>query len=233
MSFEARLAPLGDTALVISLGEKIDIETHEKVRAVTHLLDSSPPEAMIEYIPAFTTVTVIYDPLTASVDRFEDDLRALLESASHPDPGVGHRLEVIPVCYGDDFGPDLDFVSSHAQISRDEVISLHGKPEYVVYMIGFAPGFPYLGGMSERIASPRRDSPRDAIPAGSVGIAGNQTGLYPIETPGGWQLIGRTPLTLFRPTDSHPSLLETGDHVRFQAIGLAEYEEIFEREHRR
>jgi inhibitor of KinA len=136
----------------------------------------------------------------------------------------------IPVCYGGDFGPDLDAVSSHTGLSTEEVVAIHGEPDYLVYMIGFAPGFPYLGGMSERLASPRRESPRAKIPPGSVGIAGSQTGVYPIETPGGWQLIGRTPLRLFRPERDEPSLLRTGDRVRFQAIDRAEYGDLLERD---
>jgi inhibitor of KinA len=136
----------------------------------------------------------------------------------------------IPVCYGGDYGPDLDAVSFHTGLSTEEVVAIHGEPDYLVYMIGFAPGFPYLGGMSERLASPRRESPRAKIPPGSVGIAGSQTGVYPIETPGGWQLIGRTPLRLFRPERDEPSLLRTGDRVRFHAIERAEYRDLLERD---
>jgi inhibitor of KinA len=138
------------------------------------------------------------------------------------------RVVEIPVCYGGEFGPDLGYVAEHNQLSVEEVIEIHTSGQYLVYMIGFAPGFPYLGGMSERIMAPRRQSPRLAIPAGTVGIAGMQTGVYPIETPGGWQLIGRTPLALFRPQDNPPSLLQSGDIVRFCQISDKEYEEYKE-----
>src|ERR671914_867162 len=140
------------------------------------------------------------------------------------------RTVGIPVHYGGNFGPDLGFVALHNELTEQQVIEIHSQPMYLVYMIGFAPGFPYLGGMSERLASPRRESPREKIPAGSVGIAGSQTGVYPIETPGGWQLIGRTPLRLFRPDKDDPSLLRTGDRVRFHAIEPAEYGDVLERE---
>src|SRR5918992_314716 len=134
------------------------------------------------------------------------------------------RTVGIPVHYGGDFGPDLGFVASHNELTEQQVIEIHSQPTYLVYMIGFAPGFPYLGGMSERIAAPRRDNPRASIPVGSVGVAGRQTGVYSIETPGGWQLIGRTPLRLFRPEEERPSLLEAGDEVRFDPITRSEYD---------
>jgi inhibitor of KinA len=132
----------------------------------------------------------------------------------------------IPVCYGGDFGPDLKSVADRNGLTPDEVVTIHCKSTYPVYMIGFAPGFPYLGGMSERISAPRLDTPRERIPAGSVGIAGTQTGVYPIETPGGWRLIGRTPLRLFDAVRDPPSLLQAGDRVRFTAIERGEFDRI-------
>lgn len=230
MSFEGHVVPLGDTAVVIELGEEIDLATHEKVKGVAHLIDSSSLEGMVEYIPAFTTVTVIYDPLVTTFDLFTARVQALLDQSPPESAAVEDRRVDIPVCYGGDFGPDLDAVSSHTGLSSQEVVAIHGEPEYLVYMIGFAPGFPYLGGMSERLASPRRETPREKIPAGSVGIAGSQTGVYPIETPGGWQLIGRTPLSLFRPEKDAPSLLRAGDRVRFHAIEEDEYQDLLERD---
>jgi inhibitor of KinA len=228
---EGRLVPLGDTAVVISLGDKIDEETHERVKALGDLLETSPPQGMIEYIPAFTTVTVIYDPLQITYEALGRRLSNLLEKKSRPRGAErDDRVVEIPVCYGGDLGPDLEFVASHTKLPERDVIRIHGEPEYVVYMIGFAPGFPYLGGMSELIAAPRLESPRERIPPGSVGIAGDQTGVYPIESPGGWRLIGRTPLTLFRPEDAEPSLLRTGDRVRFMSIGRHEYDDLLERD---
>jgi len=132
----------------------------------------------------------------------------------------------IPVCYGGSFGPDLEIVAKHHHLTPEQVIHIHSKPKYLVHMIGFAPGFPYLGGLNEEIATPRRQSPRVKIPAGSVGIAGNQTGVYPIESPGGWQIIGRTPVKLFNPHKTPPTLLQTGNYITFKPISRKEYEQL-------
>jgi inhibitor of KinA len=226
-----RFHPLGDNAVIIELGEEINIETHQKVNMVTALFDEQPFDWMIEYIPAFTTVTVFYDLLkipnfryyTLPYDFVCEQLKSLLEGIKIGEFSSGRIVE-IPVCYGGELGPDLEYVAKYNGITPEEVIHIHSSGNYLVYMIGFAPGFPYIGGMSEKIATPRRESPRLKIPAGSVGIAGKQTGIYPIETPGGWQLIGRTPIKLFRPNDESPSLLKAGDKIRFKPITLEEYE---------
>jgi inhibitor of KinA len=136
----------------------------------------------------------------------------------------------VPTCYGGDLGPDLPFVAQHNGLLPEDVIGIHTGQTYRVYMLGFAPGFPYLGGMSERIAAPRRPSPRIAVPAGSVAIAGTQTGVYPMESPGGWQIIGRTALRLFHPERDPPALLRMGDQVRFRSISREEYGEAKEAE---
>lgn len=143
---------------------------------------------------------------------------------------LDHRTVSIPVCYGGEYGPDLEYVARHHNLTPEEVISIHSEGEYLAYMIGFAPGFPFLGGLSEKIATPRRPSPRTSIPAGSVGIAGMQTGVYPISTPGGWQLIGQTPIKLFLPEQNPPSLLQAGDIVKFEPISKEEYQEILAKE---
>ncbi|WP_028546192.1 5-oxoprolinase subunit PxpB [Paenibacillus taiwanensis] len=219
-----RYFPLGDAAIVVEFDSVIGPASNEKVQLLAAYLDHHPIVGMIEYVPAFTTVTVFYNPFLI---RYAD-AQARLEVAVQQAEGIQleqtTRLVQIPVCYGGDFGPDLEEVARHNQLTADEVIRIHSSAEYQVYMIGFAPGFPYLGGMSERIAAPRRSSPRLIIPAGSVGIAGLQTGVYPIGTPGGWQLIGRTPEPLFRPDMSPPTLLQAGDKVRFQPITEKEYE---------
>lgn len=168
-------------------------------------------------MPAYTTVTIYYDPLQLDIQNLKAELQRMLAAETDASDGNQRRIQ-IPVCYGGDFGPDLDFVARHNSLTIDEVIEIHTSVEYLVYMIGFVPGFPYLGGMSARIATPRRETPRLRIPAGSVGIAGTQTGVYPIETPGGWQLIGRTPLELFQPSSNPPTLLRAGDSVQFQPI---------------
>lgn len=229
-----RLYPLGETAIVVQLGDSIHLETHNRVRALAKYLDQHPVAGFIEYVPAFTTVTVFYNPLLFSdhdegspYQRVSKEMERILQKVQSGTEDTIRVIE-IPVCYGGKLGPDLDIVAEHNGLTSEEVIHIHTSGDYLVYMIGFAPGFPYMGGMSERIAAPRRPSPRLAIPAGSVGIAGTQTGVYPIETPGGWQLIGQTPLPLFRPNESSPSLLQAGDQVRFVAITEEEYYEMKE-----
>ena len=215
-------SPLGDQAIVIELGNEINEQTEKQIRRLSALLENRPPEWMNEFIPAFITVTVFYDPCMATYDKVQMELAELLAHLGE-DLAVESRTIEIPVCYGDEFGPDLEFVAQHNSLTPREVIDIHTSGKYSVHMIGFAPGFPFIGGMSEKIAAPRRDSPRLRIPERTVGIAGMQTGVYPIETPGGWQLIGRTPLRLFRPENDIPSLLRSGDKVVFQEISEADY----------
>ncbi|QHT67257.1 5-oxoprolinase subunit PxpB [Rhodocytophaga rosea] len=221
--------PLGDAAIVVEFGTAISEDVHKKVRAFAAYLEKNRFPGMIEYVPAFTTVTLFYDPWMVSklgkLDAYQEIVHTIqqienkVEEIELPEA----RLVEIPVYYGDEFGPDLAFVAEHAHLTIPEIIDIHSGAEYLVYMIGFAPGFPYLGGMDTRIAAPRRSSPRRVIPAGSVGIAGNQTGIYPLETPGGWQLIGRTLVSLFDPQRQPPVLLQAGDKVRFVPISKAEY----------
>ncbi|BAU27817.1 inhibitor of KinA [Aneurinibacillus soli] len=219
-----RYFPLGDTAVVVEFDTIIGSSSHEKVRLLSLYLDQHPFAGMIEYIPAFTTVTVFYDPFVLRYAEARAELKRAVSQAAHIVVEQKARTVEIPVCYGGKFGPDLEDVASHNGLTVEEVVHIHSGGEYLVYMIGFAPGFPYLGGMSERIAAPRRSSPRLSIPAGTVGIAGMQTGVYPIETPGGWQLIGRTPVPLFRPDMNPPTLLMAGDMIRFRPITQDEYE---------
>lgn len=216
-------SPLGDQAIIIEVGNAINEDTHNQIKAITSVLEANPPHWMTEFIPAFTTITIFYNPLLLLYNEAETDLAALLEKASEMKPPLSRTVE-IPVCYGGSYGPDLEFVAQHNGLSAEEVIRIHLEGTYTVHMIGFAPGFPYLGGMSEKIAAPRRETPRMQIPARSVGIAGNQTGVYPISTPGGWQLIGRTPLPLFTPNKKNPGLLRTGDKIIFRQIS----EDVFQ-----
>ncbi|AKQ45168.1 kinase inhibitor [Rufibacter radiotolerans] len=220
-----RLYPLGDSALVVEFGNQIAPSVFARVQAFSRYLATHPFLGMVEQVPAFTTVTVYYDPLPwfkagaaspcqAVAEAIEQLLQNILQDLALSTP----RVKEIPVCYGGVYGPDLPFVAQTNGLTPEEVVALHTGGEYLVYMIGFAPGFPYLGGMSEKISAPRKATPRAAIPAGSLGIAGAQTGIYPLETPGGWQLIGRTPMALFRPQEDSPSLLKAGDTVRFYSI---------------
>lgn len=223
-------SPLGDQAIVIEIGTEINEQTGKQVRQISALLEDKSPEWMIEFIPAFTTVSVFYDPCRIIYKTAQAELVELLKQISEDQPAESRTVE-IPVCYGGEFGPDLEFVAEHNGLSTQEVIDIHTSGIYSVHMIGFAPGFPFIGGMSEKIAAPRRNTPRLRIPERTIGIAGKQTGVYPIETPGGWQLIGRTPTRLFRPENEVPSLLRAGDQVIFREITDSEYRAWEEGQH--
>ncbi|MDF2569519.1 MAG: kipI 1 [Sporomusa sp.] len=216
------LVPVGETAIMVEFGKGIHPELHRKVKALNQYLDQYPFSGMVEYIAAFASVTVFYNPIRLTCEEVISLLQEIVNTLEQQ-AAVTPRVVEIPVCYGGEFGPDLEFVAQHNGLTVDEVIEIHAGGQYLVYMLGFAPGFPYLGGMSERIAAPRRPSPRPAIPAGTVGIAGLQTGVYPITTPGGWQLIGRTPFELFCPNDNPPTLLQSGDIIQFRPISPEEY----------
>jgi len=230
--------PLGDAAIVLEFGDHINRLTHGHIQAFTNYLDQHSFPGLVEYVPAFTTLTVYYDPWVVSRQGLLNPyttVAALLEEMllhvkTHPDKPTAKVIE-IPVCYGGKYGPDLEYVASLHGLKPKEVIKLHTQTTYLVYMIGFAPGFPYLGGMVPEIATPRKEKPRARVPAGSVGIAGKQTGVYPIQSPGGWQLIGRTPLLLFNPHRERPSLLEAGDSIRFVSISEKQFEKKKEAAH--
>ncbi|WP_285009242.1 5-oxoprolinase subunit PxpB [Pedobacter faecalis] len=219
----ARFYPLGDQAIVLSLGNTIDSQTYELIGRLSAYLEKNQQEGFAEFVPAFTSVTIFYNPLVISYDQAEYNLRSALGSIGGLGTATGARVVEIPVCYGGIYGPDLDIVASHTGLSEGEVVRLHQTSEYQVYMIGFAPGFPYLGGLDTSLATPRKDKPTTLVKAGSVGIAGKQTGIYSMDTPGGWQIIGRTPLRLFDPESKDPVLLKAGDRIRFFAIDEDEF----------
>ena len=228
-----RLFPLGDAAVVLEFGAAIGPATHAAIAAFSAHLAARPFAGLRELVPAFATLTVYYDPWLASeagrhpepYERVAAQLQKLLAETPAAAAATQAQVVEIPVCYGGAFGPDLAFVAQHAGLSPDEVITRHTAPEYLVHMIGFAPGFPYLGGLDARLATPRRPQPRPLVPAGTVGIAGPQTGIYSLPTPGGWQLIGRTPLALFNPEWAAPSRLRAGQRLRFVAISAEDFAE--------
>ncbi|MDN4142820.1 5-oxoprolinase subunit PxpB [Bacillus velezensis] len=229
------IQPYGDSAVIIRFGGHISEEVNSRVQAAAACMEERPFPGFVECIPAFTSLTVFYDVSAVSnikkgVSPFALVKKEVTERLSHIMTGrkKERRVMEIPVCYGGDFGPDLEEVAEMNDLTPEDVTRIHTEGEYLVYMLGFAPGFPFLGGMSERIRAPRKASPRPSIPAGSVGIAGMQTGVYPISTPGGWQLIGSTPLRLFRPEEHPPSLLRAGDTVKFVRITAEEYSRIKE-----
>ena len=228
-----RLFPLGDAAVVLEFGTRISPDTHRAIQAFSAYLSRHPFVGLRELVPAFTTLTVYYDPWLLSengrqqpYEKVASVLQKMLPAAQATAAALEAPTVEIPVCYGGEFGPDFDFVARHTQMEPAEVIARHCAPEYLVHMIGFAPGFPYLGGLDARLHTPRKSKPRPVVPAGAVGIAGPQTGIYSLPTPGGWQLIGRTPLRLFNPERAQPSLLQAGQHLRFVPIGEAEVQKL-------
>lgn len=231
--FEAEISQISETSALVEFGKVISKEINKKVRTFCAYLDEYPFKGMIEYVPAFTSVSIIYNPLDVNSESPYEVVKDILDkiiSKLNFSSMDEENIVQIPVCYGGEFGQDIEHVAKINDITVDEVIKIHSQGKYLVYMIGFAPGFPYLGGMSEKISAPRRESPRTAIPAGSVGIAGMQTGVYPIETPGGWQLIGRTPLKMFDLNRNTKSLLKAGDIAKFYPISYEEYLKLKEEE---
>lgn len=223
---EVQFLPLGDSAVVLQLGEDINQQTQEWVFAITLFLDEYSFEGLIEYVPAYTGVTLFYDPLLISYEEIIQNLEEMLEEIIIESDVSDTKIWDIPVFYGGESGPDLELVASHCGITKEELIRIHSQPEYLVHMIGFAPGFPYLGGMDGALETPRREQPRPRVSAGSVGIAGKQTGIYSIDSPGGWQIIGKTPVKLFDLEAEPPSMLKAGDKLRFVPITAAEFERM-------
>ena len=219
---EPRFLLAGDAALVVEFGQAlgtsaIDLEINRRVHALARALAAQPLPGLGEPVPSYRSLLVHYDPLQlahAEVESVVTEALQRCEDAPLPEP----RLVEIPTVYGGKHGPDIGFVAEHNGLTVDEVIRLHAEAAYTVYMLGFTPGFPYLGGLPDALATPRLETPRQRVPAGSVGIAGAQTGVYPLSTPGGWRLIGWTPLLLFDPARTPPALLQPGDRVRFVPV---------------
>ncbi|MCO6041369.1 5-oxoprolinase subunit PxpB [Thermococcus alcaliphilus] len=219
--------PAGDSAIAIIFGDEIDENVNKKVHAVAEAIEEAAPEWLIEVVPTYTSVYIYYDPLKISYSEVLEAVKPFLSAEPREEE---KRIIEIPVAYGGKFGPDIEFVAEYNGLTVEEVIEIHSKPLYRVYMLGFLPGFAYLGGMDEGIATPRLEKPRLKVPAGSVGIAGKQTGWYAIESPGGWRLIGRTPLKTFDPSKSPPSIVKAGDYVKFVPISEEEFWEIYKQE---
>ncbi|MCY3542843.1 MAG: 5-oxoprolinase subunit PxpB [Chloroflexi bacterium] len=217
-----RFFPAGDMALVAELGDAISPAINRRVRSLTDALEEDGVPGVFDFLPTYRSVLVYFDPLVATSDEVQDGIERLLQRAQST--GTSARNVVhLPTLYGGDLGPDIAFVAQHSGIDEQEVIRMHSGTDYLVYMMGFSPGFAYLGGLDERLATPRLQSPRTEIPPGAVGIAETQTGVYPVASPGGWQLIGRTPVRLFDPARERPVLLNAGDYVRFVPIESREH----------
>jgi len=216
---------MGDRGILIHFEQKISPDISAKIRRFMSKLDEAKNEAVIEVLPAYATVCIVYNPLIMRYEAIKGFLGGLLED-SQGGESLNAAVFEIPVLYNEETGPDMGFVSEYSRLSPDEIVQIHTSGEYLIYMLGFAPGFPYLGGMDERIAAPRLKVPRQKIVPGSVGIAGSQTGMYPIESPGGWQLIGRTPLKLYDPHRNPPVYYNAGDYIKYRPIDEAEFMHI-------
>lgn len=212
----------GESCLVAELGDAIDIGVNRQVRALDLALEQVRVKGVLEAVPTYRSLAIYYDPLVISRDVLKRQVGLLYGS-------LGSQVEArpkvveIPTVYGGDYGPDLEFVARYNGLSREAVVHLHSEPIYHVYMLGFTAGFPYLGDLPEQLTVPRLSTPRLKVPAGSVGIGGRQTGIYPIESPGGWRIIGRTSFRLFDPSSHTPTRILPGDTVRFVPIAPHEY----------
>jgi len=220
-----RILDAGDSCLVVEFGITVDRALNAKVQALKSALAKSPAKGLVELVPTYRSLAVYYDPCVLGREDLKTRIESLSENLDASGSEAG-RVVSIPVCYGGTYGPDLENVCAHTGLSKEKVIARHAGRDTYCFMLGFTPGFAYLGGMDETLATPRLENPRTVIPAGSVGIAGKQTGIYPIDSPGGWQLIGRTPLAVFDPLRNPPTLVEAGNWVRFEAVDEAEYRAI-------
>ena len=208
---------MGDRALLVELGDAIHPDVNRKVRELFLVLEEKKVPGIKDLVPSYRSLTVVYDPLELTLPTLQNTVAELwkhTDASRLPQP----KMLEVPVVYGGQRGPDLEWVASYHQLSPEEVIRYHTLPTYQVYMIGFTPGYPYLGEVPEAIATPRRQTPRTVVPQGSVAIAQRQTGIYPVQSPGGWHILGWTPLKLFDAENSPPSLLEMGDLAKFISI---------------
>ena len=208
------IVPLGDSAVLVQLGDEIELTINWRVHALANLIITSPMQGVIEVVPAYATLLVHYDALLLSFAQMKAYLNTQISQMEESKSRKPRRIEV-PVRYGGEMGPDIESVASYCGLRVEDVIRIHSEKIYTVFMMGFTPGYPYMGKLDDRLIMPRLETPRTRVPAGTVAIAGSQTGIYSIESPGGWQLIGWTPLKLFDPGSESPFLFSPGDEVKF------------------
>jgi len=209
-----KIVPLGDSALLVQLGNEIDILTNQRIHAFAALINANPMEGIIETVPAYGTLLIHYDPLILTYSKINQWTRSKLEQIQDLKPAKPRHIEV-PVRYGGEYGPDLQSVAEYHNLQIEDVIRIHSERTYTVCMMGFMPGFPYMGKLDDAIVTPRLEVPRTNVPQGTVAIAGSQTGIYPLASPGGWRLIGHTSMQLFDPKSETPFLFSPGDEVKF------------------
>ena len=227
MQNKIKLLTAGDSSILLQFGNTIDPAINRKIAATVQLMREQHINGVTDVIPAFCSLLINYDPRVISYEQIKRRMEALVKI----DVTAGDtrkRVFEIPVCYGGEYGPDIQNIADHAGLRAEEVIQIHTSRDYLIYMLGFLPGFTYLGGLDERIHTPRLANPRIRIPAGSVGIGGSQTGIYPMDSPGGWQLMGMTPVKTYDPDREVPILVEAGDYIRFVAIDEDEFHRIKE-----
>ena len=222
-----RILTEGDSSVLVEFGKEISPEINRKISATVKMMREQHIEGVVDVIPAFCSLLVNYDPRVISFEELRDRLEGIVKLDVAAGAGKKRVFE-IPVCYGGEYGPDLENIAEHAGLSPEEVIKIHSSRDYLIYMLGFLPGFCYLGGLDERIHTPRLANPRIRINAGSVGIGGSQTGIYPLDSPGGWQLMGMTPVKTYDPERAEPILVQAGDYIRFIPVDEEEYLRIKE-----
>ena len=224
MNLDPTIIPASDRSILIQFGDEISEDLHHQVFLFTQGLLASSHQAISNISPGYSSVLVRLHHQVTMAEGMDTIAVALKDG--HPGDTIPQRTIEIPVCYEDEFGPDLGRVLKHTGYDKEELIERHTSGRYLVYFLGFSAGFPYIGGMDKSLATPRLKTPRKAVPAGSVGIAGQQTGIYPLSTPGGWNLIGRTPLPLFNRSDPKDTAIRMGDRIRFRTVGRAEFESL-------
>lgn len=224
---EMRFLMQGETGIVVELGNIIDPVVNARVHELSRHIAKECKNLVEAVVPTYRSVLVFFDPMQITRRDLIGKIRQIAATMVFIQiEERSAKVIMIPTFYGGEAGPDLEFVARHNSLTVDEVVRIHSSVSYQIYMMGFTPGFPYLGGMSEQISAPRLKIPRTRIPAGSVGIAGTQTGLYPVESPGGWQLIGRTPLKVFDPKSDQPFLYQSGDFLKFHPVSPSQYDNI-------
>ena len=224
-----RIMPTGDRALTVELGNEIDEHINARLMGFINKLQEARIKGIEEFVPSFRAVLIHYNPAILSYEKITKIINTAL---SEPITETSHHKKTVrvPVCYDIEYGPDIEDVAKHAGITTDEVIKIHTSTPYLVYMLGFQPGFPYLGGLDERLHTPRLETPRIKLEAGSVGIGGGQTGLYPMESPGGWRIIGVTPVRCYNPDKDKPIPYMAGDYIKFDAVSKEEFDELREKD---
>ena len=219
--------PLADKALIVEFGNIISPDINRRVHSLHDVISIAEIPGVSECVPTYRSLLIIYEPTKVTYEKLVSQVKNLeKKSKAGCVPKRTTRRAVVPVAYGGEFGPDIRQVAQYHNLKDDDIVRIHSAREYLVYMIGFIAGFPYLGELDDEIVTPRLETPRLRVPEGSIGIAERQTGIYPREAPGGWQIIGRTPLKLFDPLWQPPALIQPGDTVRFRPVSIDEFEQI-------